>query len=335
MRISQEFPKQQPHGGVVDDQRQPIVVRIPGLVSPVLANFASFRRFSPRVIATRGVFSSEPSGNSLTPFGQPVDGVLGGLEPGGGVRILPFIGFVLFDRLDQTEVDEKPGHLADFSPIDRRAAIHQPIHRRFPGEGVLDHSIRQFSLFCDFHPNQPVVVITERVRIRRGDAMLEIGPLLADKAPEDDFNRGPIVRQLVRHPVSFHDDQLHRVPRAVENFQHMSLLDAVALAKPCQHMDAFGRQLPHGVFEGEAIDQFAVGGFDKAGVHEPLTHRSCHLLGHGKCGRRRRRHDSRRVFGVRHSVGLGEFERTKIVDGFLGGEGVLDLLETYSVGRQR
>lgn len=115
----------------------------------------------------------------------------------------------------------------------------------------------------------------------------------------------------------------------------MSLLDAVALTKSCQHMDAFRRQLPHGVFQGKQRDGLAVGGFDEPGVHEALTHRSCHLLRHGKCCCRRRRDDSRRIFGIGHPIGLGEFQGTQVVDGFLGGEGVLDFLESYPVGRQR
>lgn len=210
MRISQKLPEQQSHRCVVDDQVQAMVVRIPRLVSPILPHFAPFRRFSPRVIAARGVFACEPSGNSLAPLGQLVDGVLGGLEPD-RTRILPNIGSILFGRLDQIEVDEQPGHLVDFSSIDRRAAVHQPIHRRFPGESILYHPIRQFPLLCDFHADHAVIVIAERVRIRRGDAILDVGPLLTDKAPENDFDRRPIVRELVRHPVSFQDDELHRV----------------------------------------------------------------------------------------------------------------------------
>ncbi|KAH0389186.1 hypothetical protein KCU92_g70, partial [Aureobasidium melanogenum] len=57
-----------------------------------------------------------------------------------------------------------------------------------------------------------------------------------------------------------------------------------------------------------------------------------HLLGHGESCRGCRGDNSGGVFRVGHAVGLGEFERSKVGQGFVGGESVLNLGETDAVG---
>ena len=114
----------------------------------------------------------------------------------------------------------------------------------------------------------------------------------------------------------------------------MPLANPVPLTEARQDVHAFRSELPNSTLERKRADRFTIGGLDESSICEPLTHRSRHLFGHREGGCGRRSHDPGRVFRVRHAVGLGEFERPKVVDGFFRGKGMLDLLETYSVRRQ-
>lgn len=115
----------------------------------------------------------------------------------------------------------------------------------------------------------------------------------------------------------------------------MLLYDPIPMTKPGQHVHALGRELPHRAFERKGRQRSTVDGFDESSIHEALTYRSGHLLGHGERGRRGRRDDPGLIFRIGHPVRLGEFEGSQVVDGFLGREGMLDFLKAHPVSGER
>lgn len=309
-RVAEEFTEQQTQGGILEDVVETGIVRVLGYAPVVITR---------KILA---LVTRNPPTGLLPQVGNTVDGVLGGLEGGDGIIRHGIRGIVLQHR-DQAVFDEEFSNHSNFLVINRRAAVHQPIDGGLPSKGVVDYPVMHFALLGHLHTHQAIGIVAERIRIRAGDAVLHIWPILAGESPEDDFDGGAVMRQLVSCGISLQVDQLHGVAGGLKDFGYMAGGDAIPLAETLQDIDAFRGQNEQSTLEREIRDRFAIGGLDEPRINKALANGARHIPRHGEGGGGRGGDYARLVFRVWHSIRLGEFEGPQVVDGFLRCERVI------------
>ncbi|KAH0357848.1 hypothetical protein KCU83_g375, partial [Aureobasidium melanogenum] len=136
-----------------------------------------------------------------------------------------------------------------------------------------------------------ICIIMNRLGISCGGA-LEVRAFLSTESSENNLNSAAINVDVIVFRDTFEDNELHGVTGRVQQLVDMALVDAVALAE---------------------------------------ANCASHLLGHGESCRSCCGDDSGGVFRVGHAIGLGEFERSKVGQSFVGGESVLNLGETDAI----
>lgn len=240
---------------------------------------------------------------------------------------------VLLNGLHQVVLHKQRGNLNRLPPVNRGRAVHQPIRRSLAGKGVFEDLAAHLALRRHLDAREAIPVIIERVGIGRAHAALHVGSIRSDKSPENDLDGASVGEKLVGLSVSFQADQLGQ--RVSNQFGHLLLLNAVSGAEAIEDRDALGCQLPHRALHCVVGLVPSVGRLNEARLEESLANGAGHVLGHGKgCGGGRR-DDARGVLGIRHAVGLGKFEGTKVVDRIFGQKCVINLGEADAVGRER
>ena len=148
-------------------------------------------------LALRGAVALDHVDDVLALLGQLVDGWPGGLEVRPGDRraglVLGELGkvrAVWLDAPEQLLLEEERGQLGGLAAVDGGAAVHQPVNRRLASEGLVEGARRvaQAALASHADASDAVLVLAEGVRVGRAGADLDVGPVLADEAAEDDLD---------------------------------------------------------------------------------------------------------------------------------------------------
>lgn len=114
----------------------------------------------------------------------------------------------------------------------------------------------------------------------------------------------------------------------------MASSDSVSLAEPLQNINSLGGQLIQASLHWKEIGGSAIDGLDETSINEPLTNGSCHLLRHRKGSGGCSGDNAGWVLGIGHTIGLGEFQRSQIVNSLIGREGMLVSGEAHTMSIQ-